>query len=164
MSTARIIAALLTLGGLASAQDGGKWTFGGQVGANSSGGTTRTQMSLNAEYALGNLLSWRTDLAFVFRDAKNQDVFDVNVPSNLLFWPAGRNAKVRPYIGPGANYSRSHEGINTFGVNGLAGLQLVSTGNTTFGIEAKYLIPDITDAKSKAQTSLSLTGAFQIQK
>lgn len=164
MSTAPILATLLALGTLARAAENGTWTFGGQVGANSSGGTTRTQMSLNAEYALGNLLSWRTDLAFVFRDAKDQNVFDVNVPTNLLFWPTGRNARFRPYLGPGANYSRSHEGVNTFGVNGLAGLQLASAGNTTFGIEAKYLIPDITDAKSKAQTSLSLTGAFKIQK
>lgn len=159
-----MLALLLTFGTLATAGENGTWTFGGQVGANSSGGTTRTQMSLNAEYGLANLLTWRTDVAFVFRDAKDQSVYDINVPTNLLFWPAGRNAKIRPYLGPGANYSRTHEGVNSFGVNALAGLQLVSTGNTTFGIEAKYLIPDITDAKSKAQTSLALTGAFQFRK
>lgn len=160
----RIGATLLALAGLARAGGDDHWTFGGHVGANASGGVTRTEMALSAEYALGNLLSWRTDLAFVFRDAKNQDVFDLNVPTNLLLWPAGRNARVRPYLGPGANWSRSHEGINTLGFNALAGLQLVSAGSTTFGVEGKYLVPDLTDPKSRAQTSLSLTGAFQVRK
>jgi len=144
--------------------DDGRWTFGGRVGANSSSGVTRTEMALNGEYVLGNMLTWRTDVAFVFRDAKQQDVFDINIPTNLLFWPTGRTAKFRPYLGPGANYSRSHEGNSTFGFNALAGLQLASTSNTTFGIEGKYLIPDITDPSSKPQTSLSMTGAFQFAK
>jgi outer membrane protein W len=146
------------------AQENGTWTFGGRVGGNASGGTLRTELALNAEYALADKLSWRTDLAFVFRDMQKQDVFDINVPTNLLFWPTGRNAKFRPYFGPGANFSRSYEGEATFGLNALAGVQLASTNNTTFGIEGKYLIPDITDAKSKPQLTFAMTGNFQFTK
>ncbi len=149
-----------------SAQAGGvgHWTFGGRVGATQASGALRTEAALNAEYAIANRMSWRTDVSFLFLDASDQGKFDVTVPTNLLFWPAGRDAKFRPYLGPGANATYTHDGNATFGANLLGGIQVVNTNNTTFGIEGKYLFPDLGRGNTKGQLSLSMTGAFQIQK
>lgn len=154
-----LFAALSTQAG-----DVGHWTFGGRVGATQASGALRTEAALNAEYAIANRLSWRTDVSFLFLDASDEGKFDVTVPTNLLFWPAGRNAKFRPYLGPGANATYTHDGNATFGANLLGGIQVVNTNNTTFGIEGKYLFPDLGRSNTKGQLSLSMTGAFQIQK
>ncbi len=158
--------ALLTLTGTAGATnfENGSWTFGGRVGATQIDGTLRTEAALNAEYNVSNMLTWRTDASMIFLDASHEGKYDIVIPTNLLFWPAGRRSAFRPYIGPGANFTYTHDGESKFGANILGGLQLVTNGNTAFGIEAKYLFPDLGSGDSKGHFSLSLTGAFQMTK
>ena len=146
-----------------SVQDG-HWTFGGRAGATQVNGVLRTELALSAEYDISDALTWRTDLSFLFLDAQDQGIFDVTVPTNMVLWPAGRQARLRPYLGPGANFTYSHLKTASAGVNALAGLQWVNANKSTFGIEGKYLIPNLGAPTPKGQFSLALTGTFQITK
>ncbi|MEN9353867.1 MAG: hypothetical protein RL318_1192 [Fibrobacterota bacterium] len=145
-----------------NAQDNGTWTFGGRVGGSTDGKVLRTEVAVSAEYLMANQISWRTDLAFLVRDIQKLDAFDVYVPTNLVLWPMGRNAKIRPYLGPGVNYSYTSEGSKSFGANALAGLQLVGKNRTLAGFEVKYLIPDLTNNRNKPQVSFALTGLVNL--
>jgi len=147
----------------AQVQDG-RWTFGGRAGATQVNGVLRTELALSAEYSLSDALTWRTDLSFLFLDAQNQGLYDITVPTNLLLFPLGKKLRLRPYIGPGANYTYSHLKTSSFGINALGGLQWVNANKSTFGIEGKYLIPDIGMPSPQGQFSLALTGTFQITK
>jgi len=140
----------------------GKWTISGKVGVTESGSDVGVQGGIAAEYAISKMLSWRTDLNFLFPDLSEMEKVKMNVPSNILAYPFGNTAVFCPYLGPGINVVVPYNSDLQMGVNGVFGAQVRLPGKPVFGMEARYTMPDYTDAK-EGDWEVALTGSWQLE-
>lgn len=150
-----LLALALLVPSLASA--GGKWTYGGRVGATQNGNTIVPSLAVSAEYTLNKYASWRTDLEASFRDASKMDEFALSVPTQLLVHPLGSDALFDPYVGPGLSVSMDFDRRVAAGAHAVAGLSIHPRKGQTFGLEARWGWPDLVHGEPSAW-ALALTG------
>jgi hypothetical protein len=141
----------------------GKWDVGGKVSVVQEGDKSRLKMVATAQYQMAVMLSWRTDLEMTFRDLGTNGEFDLSVPTNLLWYTLAHEQPLDPYIGPGAVLTRTWDGGTFFGLNALAGVNFRTVSGTTFGIEAKYTVVDITDWSRSDNFDVGMTGSWEVE-
>lgn len=146
----------------AVATQSGKWTVRGKIGVTESNNDVGMQGGVIAEYALSNMLSWRTDLNFRFPDLSNMDIMQLNVPTNLLLYPLGSSATFCPYVGPGLNFVLPLNDDFQAGFNGVVGMQMKLPNRPTFGLEGRYTVPDF-GKPAVGGWEVALTGSWNVE-
>jgi hypothetical protein len=139
----------------------GTWELGGKVSVVQGSGSPRLQAVVTAEYRLMEYLSWRTDMEALFSDLSRSSTFDLTIPSNLLWYPLGHSYKIEPYTGPGLSYTYTSGANSYFGCNYLAGVRFRPEKRSTFGIECKYAVRDITRWSDSQSIAFGLTGSWE---
>ncbi len=140
----------------------GNWTFSGKVGVTQKSNDVGLQGGIIAEYKLSSMLSWRTDLDFVFADLSDLSLFKLSVPTNLLLYPMGTQAVVVPYVGPGLNIVVPYNEDLAAGFNGVFGVRFQLPKKPVFGLEGRYTVPDAADPQV-GDFAVALTGTWQLQ-
>jgi len=146
----------------ASAGEVGNWDFGGKVSLVKIDSGYGVKAALIAEYRIMAMLTWRSDLEMLLRDAADLAKTDISIPSNLLYYPLQSQFRFDPYIGPGLTFTYTYTGSAGLGANILGGINFLVVKGKKFGIESKYTVPLIPKIKT-GTFEIGLTGAWEIQ-
>lgn len=144
------------------ARAGDPWKVGGRVGMRQDGSKVVPTAAITAEYLLHDKLSWRTDFEAQFRDLSKMDEVAMQVPTHLLWHPAGSRAKFDPYVGPGASFGLDFDQNAMLGLNGTAGFTIRPNANQAFGMEWRWSWPDLT-RNTKGRWDAALTGNWELK-
>lgn len=140
----------------------GKWTYGARVGMTQNGSTFVPTAAMTAEYTINKYLSWRTDAEVRFSSITRLDSLALSVPTQLLWHPLGSSAVFDPYLGPGLSASLGFDRTLTAGAHAVGGFSVHPRRGQTFGLEAKWGIPDLVRDR-KPSLGLALTGNWNWQ-
>lgn len=156
------VAATLALALASTASAGSRWTYGGRVGMTQNGSRFVPTAALSAEYAMGKMLSWRTDVELSFKDVSRMDSFAISVPTQLLLHPLGNDAVFDPYVGPGLSVAVNFDREVAAGAHGVVGFSVRPRKGQAFGLEGKWGWPDLVNGADPTW-AMALTGNWSMK-